>query len=39
MVVWNYRGYGRSQCKKSMSPTNIMKDGEKVCHYVKSNLA
>jgi hypothetical protein len=37
LVVWNYRCYGRSQ-GGSISPTAIMKDGEKVYQYVKSNL-
>ncbi len=38
MVIWNYRGYGRSQGGSGISPTAIMKDGEKVYQYVKSNL-
>ncbi|CDW73862.1 UNKNOWN [Stylonychia lemnae] len=37
IVIWNYRCYGRSQ-KGSISPTAIMRDGEKVCQYVRSNL-
>lgn len=37
MVVWNYRSYGRTS-PKSLTPLNIMKDGEKVLQHVKSNL-
>ena len=35
LVIWNYRSYGRSQ-SGHISPTAIMKDGEKVFQYVKS---
>jgi hypothetical protein len=38
LVIWNYRCYGRSG-GQIISPINIMKDGEKVFQYVKSNLA
>lgn len=38
VVVWNYRGYGRSTGGRTISPTAIMKDGEKVYQYVRSNL-
>eukprot|EP00347_Sterkiella_histriomuscorum_P002157 403369253 len=37
IVIWNYRCYGRSQ-KGKISLTALMKDGEKVCQYVRSNL-
>ena len=37
LVIWNYRGYGRSQ-GGHISPTAIMRDGEKVYQYVKSNM-
>lgn len=51
VVIWNYREYSRSGkpagffqslssffCS-SISPTAIMRDGEKVCQYVKSNIS
>lgn len=37
LVIWNYRGYGRSQ-GSGISPTAIMKDGEKVFQHVRSSL-
>lgn len=38
VVIWNYRGYGRSQGGRKIGPQAIMKDGEKVFQYVKSKL-
>jgi len=39
LVIWNYRGYGRSkQGCKLLRIQNIQKDGEYVYQYVKSNL-
>jgi predicted alpha/beta-fold hydrolase len=37
LVIWNYRCYNRSQ-SSSISPSGIMKDGEKVYQYLKSNM-
>ena len=39
LVIWNYRGYGRSKQRcKMLRPTYIQRDGEYVLQYVKSNL-
>ena len=37
ILIWNYRGYVRSH-SSCLSPLALMKDGEKVFHYAKSNL-
>ena len=39
LVIWNYRGYGRSQQKcKLLRPSYLQRDGEYVMQYVQSNL-
>ena len=38
LVIWNYRGYGRSDGGLRISPSGIMQDGERVFHYLRSSL-
>jgi len=39
LVIWNYRGYGRSGLSwKGMSPQAIQRDSEYVLQHVQSNL-
>ena len=39
LVIWNYRGYGRSKQRcKMLRPSYMQRDGEYVMQYVQSNL-
>jgi len=37
LVIWNYRGYGRSQGRRTLGPTSNMKDGLKIFEFMKNS--
>ena len=38
VLVWNYRGYGRTQGASHLSPQQIMYDSEQVLHFLRYRI-